>query len=119
MTAMMRRVMTKRRMMMMTLSDLHALCEREWDTIGLPGDVIELRLTPVSRLQLALDMLVTDRASMKKAFGVTGSLSTVGALITEAVNPVTRSVVVITDSDDVDQALVSFGTWCEPELVNI
>jgi hypothetical protein len=107
----------------MTLDDFYALCDRAWSDAESRGDVIELRLVPASRSELCVEVLTTgpSLASMRNLIN-DDALDGIAAssLVTDVVNPVTRSAVKITGSSDgTDRALVSYGSRREPELLAV
>jgi len=104
-------------MMMMKVADFNALCHRSWTGSPNPyGDVVGLRLTSSSRVELVQDIL-----SQGDLFTTLSDMpyGAAGFGVDEVTNPVTRSVVKIESTDDVDQAIISFGENRESVTVSV
>jgi hypothetical protein len=87
------------------------LCDREWlkgaDKMEF-GDVTALSLTDESLAELSGEAFAVSTDSLPAGFPPPGGAD-VGVLVTEAVNPVTRSAVKITGGAESDTATVSYG----------
>jgi hypothetical protein len=101
----------------MKMSDFNVLCQRAWtDPISPYGDVTKLRLTSGSRVELVKDIL-----SQGDLFTILSDMpyGPMGFIADEVTNPVTRSTVKIENTDDVDQAIISFDEDREFSVVSI
>lgn len=88
-------------------SEFAELCQREWSQAD-HGDIVTLNLTNDSLVELAADAAHNPGEWFTRISGndaaVIASRVAAGAKVTEAVNPVTRSIVTVNGDADVDSA---------------